>query len=227
MRIFVPTRSAEDWRRLLADPDRHWETRYSAKTLAYCWEDADGFPACVREAFAKSNLPTFQDLSLLLAIPEVKVDLPGGRAASQTDLFALGRRPDGLVAIAVEGKVDEPFGEQLVSEWLADGSPGKVIRLRFLCEKLGLQEKDVADCRYQLLHRTVSALLLAEQYHASSALMLVHSFSPEKRWFDDYAAFAARFGIQAQPGSIHEAGRRAGKQLFLGWSCGDQKYRSC
>ena len=36
--------------------------------------------------------------------------LPGGRRESQTDVFVLARRARGLVAIAVEGKVDEAFG---------------------------------------------------------------------------------------------------------------------
>jgi hypothetical protein len=41
--------------------------------------------------------PALTDLELLLAIPEFKVSLPGGRAASQNDFFVLARSPDGLV----------------------------------------------------------------------------------------------------------------------------------
>jgi len=225
MKIHVPARSADDWRSLLADPEKHWETGYSAKTLAYCWQEAAGFPPCVRKAFESSKLPVLQDLTLLQAIPEVKVDLPGGRAASQTDLFALGRSSEGLVVIAVEGKVDEPFGP-LVGEWLAAGGAGKPVRLKYLCERLGVAEKAIAGCRYQLLHRTVSALLLAEQYHAPTALMLVHSFSPKKLWFDDYASFAALLGVQAKPDAVHLVGARSARQLLLGWACGDQAFRS-
>jgi hypothetical protein len=36
------------------------------------------------------------------------VELPGGERPSQTDILALCSNDDGLVAIAVEAKVDEP-----------------------------------------------------------------------------------------------------------------------
>jgi hypothetical protein len=42
--IFVPSSGPGDWRCLLADPEKHWARRRSARTLAHCWEDADGFP---------------------------------------------------------------------------------------------------------------------------------------------------------------------------------------
>jgi len=43
-RIFIPSNGPGDWRGLLADPEKHWARQYSARTLAHCWEDADGFP---------------------------------------------------------------------------------------------------------------------------------------------------------------------------------------
>jgi len=33
-RVFVSSRGRDDWRRLLADPDKHWADGYSAKSLA-------------------------------------------------------------------------------------------------------------------------------------------------------------------------------------------------
>ena len=41
--IFIPTKKPEDWKQFLAK-EEHWETGYSAKTLAHCWEAAKGFP---------------------------------------------------------------------------------------------------------------------------------------------------------------------------------------
>jgi len=43
--------------------------------------------------------------------------LPGGAAASQNDVWVLGEISNGLVSIAVEGKVSETFGPT-VGEWL-------------------------------------------------------------------------------------------------------------
>ena len=120
MVILIPTKSPQetkspqDWKALLADPVKHWRRGYSAMSLAYCWEKANGFPQQVQKAL--SAVPELGTLEPLLAIPEHKVDIPGGRAASQNDLFVLARSPKGLVCIMVEGKVSEPFGP-LVSEW--------------------------------------------------------------------------------------------------------------
>jgi len=42
--ILVPTQSYEEWRRLLARPDRQWKSGFSAMTLARSWDEAHGFP---------------------------------------------------------------------------------------------------------------------------------------------------------------------------------------
>lgn len=155
--ILRPTDGPDDWKQFLAEPDKHWKPGYSAHCLACCWEGADGLPDAVRDLFRTSD--RYRDLEPLLAIPEVKVDLPGGVRSSQTDLWLLARVPDGLVSVAVEGKVAEPFGPSL-EEWQVAASAGKSERLAFLLDVLHLKSP-VARLRYQLLHRTVSAILLA------------------------------------------------------------------
>lgn len=189
----------------------------------HCWQDAAGLPPCVRKTFANSGLPFLSGAEVLLAIPEHKVDLPGGRRPSQNDLFVLARSPDGLVTIMVEGKVQEAFGP-LVSEWLKDASDGKQERLKFLIDTLGIPGVDLSAIRYQLLHRTVSAILEAKRYFAKRAVMLVHSFSPEKAWFDDYARFAALLGVNARSDSVQAGGIRGGIELYVGWVCGDPAF---
>jgi len=46
------------------------------------------------------------------------------------------------------------------------------------------------DIRYQLLHRTASAIYEAQRYRTGRALMLVHSFSLTDASFPDFQAFA-------------------------------------
>ena len=75
--ILTRTQSPQDWQKHLADPVKHWRNGYSAMNLAYCWEQAQGFPPKVQETLA--TIPSLKSLELLLAIPEYKVDLPGGR----------------------------------------------------------------------------------------------------------------------------------------------------
>ncbi len=221
--IYIPAKSPEDWRLSLAEPDRQWKTGSSAKTLAYCWHAADGFPACVSKAFDNSGSATFRQIEPLLIIPEHKVDIPCGSAASQNDIFVLAKSADQLITITVEGKVNEPF-DKTVSEWFRNPSSGKQKCLEFLCSELNLPVDTVMDIPYQLLHRTVSAKLSARQFQAGIALMLVHSFSPKDMWFEEYAKFAALFGVDAEKDKIYPAQPFDWSILYLGWAKGDPEY---
>jgi hypothetical protein len=121
--FLVPARSADDWQRLLAEPDKHWRTGYSAKALAHCWQSAGDFPPSVRAVFNASPIELFQGITMLLGIPERRVPLPGRGKASQTDLFVLAKSGDDLVSIAVEGKVAEPFDVLSRSGWSGRARP--------------------------------------------------------------------------------------------------------
>ena len=143
--------------------------------------------------FFKLENQVLNELELLLAIPEYQVDLPGGKRPSQNDLFVLGRAKDGhLVSIMMEGKVAEPFGATL-EIWLKDASEGKKKRLKFLCDTLGLSCEPPSHTRYQLFHRTASAIIEAKRFNANYAMMIVHSFSPEHKCFADYQDFLSLF----------------------------------
>ncbi|NIM99408.1 MAG: hypothetical protein GTO24_15465, partial [candidate division Zixibacteria bacterium] len=110
-KIFIPAGKPGDWKTLLAEPEKHWKTGYSAKALAYCWQEANGFPECVKNVFIKSGIGLFQNIKFLLAFPEYKVPLPGGSRPSQNDIFLLAKGDSQLVTIMIEGKVSEPFGD--------------------------------------------------------------------------------------------------------------------
>ncbi|MBN2719485.1 MAG: hypothetical protein JXR72_00125, partial [Proteobacteria bacterium] len=181
--FYVPTKGANDWKGFLAEPGKQWKKGFSARSLAHSWEEAKGFPKEVRELFQRSKCLALEDLELLLALPEYKVPLPGGKRASQNDIFVLAGNSKSLVTIAVEGKVDEMFGPTL-GEWFKEDSEGKKERLQFLSGLLNVNLKSHPDIRYQLVHRTASALILARSFHAKNALMLVHSFSQGNAWFE-------------------------------------------
>lgn len=223
-KFFIPSSGPEDWKSFLAEPGKQWKTGFSAKSLAYCWEEAKDFPQEVRLALEGSGVSTFRNLELLLALPEHKVPLLGGRRSSQNDIFVLGRASDGLVSITVEGKVDEPFGPT-VGEWSRRSSEGKKKRLEHLSGVLSKDFSDCPDIRYQLIHRTASAVILAHSYFAKSALMLVHSFSQENRWFEDYQQFVEIFGAKAELNQITRAYNPIrGVYLYFGWVKGAAKY---
>ena len=224
-RIYVPTRGPEDWQRLLADPVKHWKAGYSARLLAECWEAADGWPPEVAAVLRSSPVAALTQVELVLAIPEFPVSLPPRGKASQSDLFALGKAADGqLVTMVVEGKADEPFGPTL-AEWTVASTPGKTTRLQYLTRLLGLPDELPRDIRYQLLHRAASALILATRFNARYTLMLVHSFSSSRAWFEDYQAFVRLFDAKGTGfDQLQWLAYRNGITLYTGWVSGALQY---
>ncbi|MCB7128641.1 MAG: hypothetical protein J3T61_03785 [Candidatus Brocadiales bacterium] len=220
-KIFTPSAGPGDWKGLLADPEKHWVRGRSARTLAHSWEDSSGFPPEVAKVLEQCT--ELRGVLPLLIFPEWKVPLPGGRRASQNDVWVLAKCSAGLVSIAVEGKVEEPFGHTLI-EWQKDASPGKKERLSYLAETLGLTEQIPGHIYYQLLHRSASAVIEAERFNASHAVMLVHTFSPSNQWFPEYREFVALFGVDATVGILATVSAKGGMPLHLGWVHGDERY---
>jgi hypothetical protein len=223
-KIFIPSTKPDDWQALLAEPQKQWRTGYSARSMAYCWEAAIDFPPEITALLANSGHEAFEQVELLLAIPEYKVALPGGGRPSQNDVFALGKDKHGqLISMAVEGKVQEPFGKTL-EEWDPTSSPGKQERLAFLLDTLALPANLPGEIRYQLLHRTASAIIEAHRFNASAAMMVVHSFSQEDHWFEDYQAFLRLFNQEASVGQLVQLNEKDGVKLYAGWARGDEKF---
>lgn len=162
---------------------------------------------------------------LLVALPEHKVPLAGGQRDSQSDVFALIRFGEETCAATIEGKVNEPFGPTL-GEWFASPSDGKRLRMRQICDLLGLDGVPPLDARYQLLHRTASALLEAKRFKTDEAAMIVHSFSVARMWFADFERFAGLFGITVRPDQSVTIVLNSGQRLRLGWATGNSEHLS-
>jgi len=221
MTYYFPGNGPASWKQLLADPEKQWKVGKSARTLANCWEASDGFPPDVSAVLDASGYGQLSNLAFVAGFPEHKVKLPGGSRSSQTDVYVLGSNRYGLASIAVEGKVLEPFGDT-VADWLGDApSKGMQIRLRFLAENLSLDPDAIGDLRYQLLHRTVSAILEGRRLHARTYTMLVHSWAPNREGFDDYVAFAER--LRGTP-SINGITDTHVPNLYVGWVTGDPRW---
>jgi hypothetical protein len=77
-----------------------------------------------------------------------------------------------------------------------------------------------------LLHRTVSALLTARTFHAGTAVMLVHSFSPESRWREDFETFAAALGGSRLTDDLYEIELGQRPRLIIGWCKGAEEFLS-
>lgn len=225
-RIYVPTQSGTDWQRLLGKPKLHWKQGRSAMSAAACWEDSQPrLPPEISSLLDECKDPALLGLDLLMAIPEWEVALPGGETVSQTDIMAICRNERGLAILGVEAKVDEPFGPT-IAEKKARATTGQLERIAYLETQLGRRSPFGGEIRYQLLHRTVSAILTAKAFHAPVAVMLVHSFSQESKWFQDFEAFCAELGCDQLAPGVYELRGIAGARLILGWCKGNAKYLS-
>ena len=146
---------------------------------------------------------------------EREVDLGTPGRNSQTDLMVVAGIGRELAIIAVEGKAEESFAE-IVS--VRNNSAGKQQRLEHLCNTLHIDPAQAGPLRYQLLHRTASALYEAERYRSRHALTVVHSFSMTHRWFDDFAAFSRALQMPLdQINQCSVARMFAGISLRLAW----------
>ena len=220
--ILLPASKPEDWQPHLGDPQKHWKSGHSAKALAYCWQEAQGFPEEVKSILIAAGGP-FSRLEPLLILPEHKVPLPGRPTASQSDIWILAKSVTQLFSISVEGKVSESFGEP-VNRWILKDLNGKQERLKLLLTKLGIRSDFDKTIRYQLLHRTASAVIEAERFLASHAMVLIHSFSPKNKWFEDFKKFVSLFGATPQIDSIVSTKLPNGLPLHFAWVHGNEDY---
>ena len=193
--IYIPTKNAKSWKSLLADPERHWRTGYSAKSVAESWERAKGLPKEIVSGLQKAE--DTKEAELLFAIPEFKVHLPGGNRASQNDVFAVTSNERGLTSIAVEAKAREDFGKT-IANWMQNASEGKIQRLAFILDKIMFPIDEVDELRYQLFHRLASSVIMAEKFHAKNAMMIVQSFveSDEENHYADFERFVSAYTVE-------------------------------
>jgi len=171
-------------------------------------------PAEVVEAL--ETCPTFRSAELITAVPEHRVTLDDERRPSQNDLWLILWTPQGYASVTVEAKAGEEF-DKPIDQWLREDSKGKDARLRFLSNTLCLADPCPGHIRYQLVHRTASAILEAKRCHFALALMLVQSFEESRSSWADYEAFASHLGLTAMRGATTGPRRVDGIDLYLAW----------
>jgi hypothetical protein len=174
---------------------------------AISWEFASnstsGLPVPIETLIRESNygLPT-----LIFAVAEHKVDLPGGTAASQTDVWAVVQTPVGMLSLTVEAKAKESFGNETLKKWLVAGATERSInnrKMRWDYVRSHLPKSDsFLHIRYQLLHRCAASVIEARRLRFQHAAFIVQAFDTPAHGFQDYAAFCQSLGIGAARGSM-------------------------
>ena len=191
-------------------------------TAAAAWEVAgDALPPEISHLLEASREPLLLNQRLLVALPEWQVSLPGGITTSNTDVLAVCRNDLGLCILGVEAKVLEDFGP-LLADKRAEASSGQDERLAFLHSLLGIEKFD-DSIRYQLVHRTASALLTAREFHAAVAVMLVHAFDTPDSSRLDFEAFRIALNALEVAPHVYKVESFNRPALCLAWCDGDAK----
>jgi len=194
-------------------------------TAAAAWEDAGNrLPSEIEAMLSGTGRAELKDLALLSAFPEWQVALPGGTTTSNTDVMAICRNDHGLCVVAVEAKVLEDFGPT-VGEKRNKATDGQKERLDYLHRLLGVKCFD-DQIRYQLLHRTASAILTAGEFHASTAVMLVHAFDTPADRRTDFTRFCDAVGASLVSQGVYRLPGTIFPLAYLVWCDGDGQYRN-
>ena len=201
-RLCIATRGLGSWREQLASPDRQWKRGYSAFETAVSWERAadtsSGVPDPIARLFRES---VHGEPLLIFAVAEHKVELPGGRAASQSDLWAVVRTSIGMLSLTIEAKANEFFGDDELEQWLIAGKSEESLanrKQRWEYVQTHLPKSDsFSRVRYQILHRCAVSVIEAKRLGFKQAAFVVQAFGSPAKSFDDYTAFCRALGLQA------------------------------
>lgn len=220
--LCISTRGIGSWRERLADPDRQWKRRFSAFETAVSWELAATskfeIPSPIGKLFTESN---YRKPALIFAVAEHKVNLPGGAAASQCDVWAVVKTIQGMLSLTVEAKANEPFGDEIVERWLVAGKTEESMsnrKKRFEYVRSHLPPSDsLSPVRYQILHRCAASVIEAKRFGFQHAAFVVQAFSAPEQSFQDYAVFCQALNIPATRGRLATTSVD-GVSLSVGWA---------
>jgi hypothetical protein len=145
-------------------------------------------------------------------IPEFRVaidNLPG--EPRNADLVAMGRAGSTQVAVSVEAKAEEPFGEYVgevlnqAATRIARGERTNVPQRAQALSRalLGVDATDASDTGYQLLTATAGALAYGR--HSGAAVLVIHEFVSSRvraERLDENAADLSRFVARLSKGVV-------------------------
>jgi hypothetical protein len=221
-RLCIATRGIGSWRARLASPDCQWKRHFSAFETAVSWELASksksGIPAPIEKLFRESH---YGEPLLMFAVAEHKVDLCGGKAASQSDVWAVVNTSLGMLSLTVEAKAKEAFGDEILERWLVAGKAEGSIsnrKKRWEYVRSYLPKSDsFHQVRYQMLHRCAASVIEANRLGFQHAAFIVQAFDTPAESFQDYAVFCQALKIPAARGSMATTAVNA-ICLSVGWA---------
>lgn len=175
--------SVEDWRQWAGPKkgDLHWKDGRSAKELARSWFRLQA-PAPPEELRLLMEKHFGTGILFEEGKPECIIPLDDFQGEQRNcDLVVLCRTESQRIAVNIEAKVDEPFGEKVIGAYY-DQTLNTRSNVPKRIEQLSLAlfgrkpDSVIRGLRYQLLHSTAAALIEATERQTICALFLVHEF---------------------------------------------------
>lgn len=237
-------RTLSDWE-VHAGPKSkdQWVQERSAWELANAWcgNPDPEMPACIRELL--DACPETCGFLPDVAWPEHQVSFDSYGGPRNADLAVVGHTPTSKIAITIEAKADEPFGDTVggtfaaaIERAIQSAESGGVRRIeelsRALFHNAEKGQAPVAALRYQLLTAAAGTIAFADQQGADLAVLLVHEFITEKTTDErhaqnaaDYVSFLRRLGAKTVPDAPHLLGPisipggtlfSGGRRLYIG-----------
>lgn len=220
-----PIRTLADWETHAGPKSKdQWVPERSAWELAnsWCGGPEPAMPACIHELL--ESLPETRGFDPDVAWPEHQIAFDQYGGPRNADLAVLGRATTGKVAVTIEAKADEPFGDTVggtfavaLERAIQSPASGGVRRIEELARALFHDaqkgQASVAELRYQLLTAAAGTIAFADHHGAEIAVLIVHEFITEKTTdarhaqnAADYALFLGRLGITSVPDALHLLG---------------------
>jgi len=174
--------SVEDWFRY-APPKmgaRHWKDGRSAKELARCWL-RNGAASPPRELQLLLEQAFGMEIEFYEAKPECVIELDDFRGEHRNcDLVVVCHAGTQTIAINIEAKADEPFGDTIGGYYdqkvkSQSNAPARIRQLS-LAVFGRLPDETIRRLRYQLLHAAAATIIEAAACGAELGLFLVHEF---------------------------------------------------
>jgi hypothetical protein len=163
----------------------------------------------------------YENPVLQLAIAEHEVDLPGGLAASQCDVWAIVNTSVGMLSLTVEAKAREVFGDDILERWLVahgtdESKSNRKIRWDYVQSHLPKSDSFFQVC-YQILHRCAASVIEAKRLGFQHAAFIVQAFNTPEESFQNYAAFCQALKVPGMRGSLATNSVDA-ISLSVGWA---------
>lgn len=172
--------SVEEWLKHCppVNPAKQWVDKHSAKEMAKFWTDIEN-----QNEFLLFLQNASKDLTFNYAFPEIATKFDNYRSPRKNDLCVFAADSSGNILISIEGKADEPFGENYVyKEWESSigekktsSKSKKLDRIIELYQRLNCSASFL-NLRYQLTYWLAGAIDEATRNKINTVFLIVQEF---------------------------------------------------